>query len=333
MQPTVLWMKIRKDYINLCSCPFKFFFTSYYATGSLKVNGENSFQLIAQQLPSTSEKGSSNRTRDAPSGEADPDELLSIRSESVPDTHEFLKYKRKGIVGSDDRIHVKPAQTQMLPFKAVVKVKMSAQAGSCSGVLIGPRHVLSAAHCFHNGSGYLTPLRALKVGILQRNERFTLYSVEHVFLPSALVQARRVNPEYDYAVLTLQRPHGRPFLQILAMSMKNLLRFSTMHFACFPNDKLENTMWYSSCPVGWQPDSSSYRTVIMNKCDAAGGCSGAGVYVWDRSSNNRYIIGVLSSTVNKKPKNVVTRLTSKKVKEICRWIGWLKKSGCRRSTS
>lgn len=236
-------------------------------------------------------------------------------------------------MGSDDRIHVKPAKTQIFPFKAVVKVKMSVQAGSCSGVLIGPHHVLSAAHCFHDGNRFLTPLRDLEIGILQRNQRFTWYPVQDVFLPRALYQARRMNPEYDYAVLTLQRPHGRPFLQIVAMSMKTLFRFRTMHFACFPNDKLENTMWYSSCPVGWQPNSTAYRTVIMNKCDAAGGCSGAGVYVVNHSSDNRYVIGVLSSTVNKKPKNVVTRLTSKKVKEICRWIGWLKKSGCRRGSS
>ena len=194
--------------------------------------------------------------------------------------------------------------------------------------------MLTAAHCFHNGQRFLSAKRTLNVGVLQPNQRFTWYRVKKVFLPRRWYKTRSeahrsMNPDNDYAVLSLQRPHGRSFLKIKAFSMNNLVPFSTMHFACFPNDKRENAMWYSSCPVGWQPTYVAYRSIIMNKCDAAGGCSGAGVYVINRFlGGNRYVIGVLTLSINNQSKNVVTRLTPKKVKQICGWIGGRLASGC-----
>lgn len=246
-----------------------------------------------------------------------------------PVADEIFISKRDSIIGPDDRRRIIPKRTQVLPFKAVVKVKLSSRLGSCSGTLIGPRHVLSAAHCFHNGLKFLSS--KWNVGILEPNQRFTWYRVERVFLPRAWYKAKSMNPENDYAVLSLQQPHGRSYLKIKSFSIKNLKPFKTMHFACFPNDKRQNSMWYSSCPVGWTPNATAYRSVILNKCDAAGGCSGAGVYVINRNvRDGRYVIGVLSSSINNQSKNVVTRLTPKKAKEICGWIGGLVKSGCHR---
>ena len=220
---------------------------------------------------------------------------------------------KRDIIGADNRFHRVSSQRNA-PYSAIGYLSTG-----CTAYLVGPRHLVTAAHCLHPRGNTGAIFRPSQITFRLRRNCHTSglrYTISDVLVYSQYRNSG--DNDYDIACLLLSATVSN----WMGFAYRDPMPTVSGEICGYPADKIRgySCFYCSRCNdverTGWWIFRSNTR--LQYTCDTEGGMSGSPVITDDHDSTSiLYSYGVHTHGHSKRNEGV--RISKKYFFDICRW--------------